>query len=38
VQLAAEEQRRREAAERQSRSLLDDVDRREGKPPAGDTT
>ncbi|HTY27870.1 MAG TPA: hypothetical protein VMD51_06950 [Mycobacterium sp.] len=34
VQLAAEEQRRREAAERQSRSLLDDVDRREGQPPA----
>jgi len=37
VQLAAEEQRRREAAERQSRSLLDDVDRREGKPPAEGT-
>jgi len=37
VQLAAEEQRRREAAERQSRSLLDDVDRREGNPPAEGT-
>ncbi|WUI25960.1 hypothetical protein OG976_23715 [Mycobacterium sp. NBC_00419] len=35
VQLAAEDQRRREAAERQSRSLLDDVDRRErgDQPP-----
>ncbi len=30
VQLAAEAQRRQEAAERQSRSLLEDVDRREG--------
>ena len=30
VQLAAEEQRRVAAAERQSRSLLDDVDRRDG--------
>ena len=33
VQLAAEEQRRAAAAERQSRSLLDDVDRRDGKQP-----
>lgn len=38
VQLAAEEQRRLEATERQSRSLLDDVDRREGEqqPPPAD--
>ena len=33
VQLAAEEQRRSASAESQSRTLLEDVDRREGKQP-----
>lgn len=37
VQLAAEEQRRLAAAERQSRTLLDDVDRREGKQPPAES-
>ncbi|APE15524.1 hypothetical protein H7J51_01490 [Mycobacterium crocinum] len=37
VQLAAEEQRRAAASERQSRTLLEDLDRREGKQPPAAT-
>ena len=37
VQLAAEEQRRREAVEQQSRTLLDELNQRDDPPPAEGT-